>query len=354
MKPHTHIDESHSVIGGEGVADDWKKTLSVYVNEQNQDEVDYRASGGGSVVTDVEHLLHRGERKRKLQAWYHGRRAVPLRCETRAKLIREIEKRAGEIEVDLQLMRKIHYEKGGARHQEERIDRQRLTLQQDGLGWTISRVEQRVPERHPDLMLPPSVEAAHSGRGEVLPRPFLNRNVLGDGGGASRSTPYRREEAVLYADRWWDGFNPEFAAFEVDCTNYISQCLFAGGAPINYTGKRESGWWYKGYIGGREAWSYSWSVSNALERYLAQSQTGLHAEALERPEQLQLGDVILYDWDGNGAYQHSTIVTAFDAGGMPLVNAHTTPSKHRYWDYQDSYAWTDQTVYRFFHIADRL
>lgn len=73
---------------------------------------------------------------------------------------------------------------------------------------------------------------------------------------------------------------------------------------------------------------------------------------MERPEQLQLGDVIIYDWDGDGGFQHSTIVTAFDAGGMPLVNAHTTPSKHRYWDYRDSYAWTENTVYRFFRIAD--
>lgn len=26
-----------------------------------------------------------------------------------------------------------------------------------------------------------------------------------------------------------------------------------------------------------------------------------------------LGDVIFYDWDGDGSFQHSTIVTAFDA-----------------------------------------
>ncbi|MNO38835.1 putative amidase domain protein [compost metagenome] len=158
----------------------------------------------------------------------------------------------------------------------------------------------------------------------------------------------------MYADRWWDSFNPEFSAFEVDCTNYISQCLFAGGAPINYTGKRESGWWYKGYVGGREAWSFSWSVANALERFLTHSSGGLRAELVDRPEQLSLGDVITYDWDGDGSFQHSTIVTAFDAGGMPLVNAHTVPSKHRYWDYRDSYAWNENTVYRFFHIADRF
>lgn len=63
-----------------------------------------------------------------------------------------------------------------------------------------------------------------------------------------------------------------------------------------------------------------------------------------------MGDVIIYDWDGDGSYQHSTIVTAFDAGGMPLVNAHTTPSKHRYWDYRNSYAWSENTVYRFFGL----
>jgi hypothetical protein len=64
--------------------------------------------------------------------------------------------------------------------------------------------------------------------------------------------------------------------------------------------------------------------------------------------------VISYDWDGNGHFQHSTIVAAVDARGMPLVNAHTTESYHRYWDYRDSYAWTERTAYRFFHIPDEL
>ncbi len=96
------------------MAEEWKKTLSVYVNEQNQDEVDYRTPSGGTVVTDVDYLMRRGERKRRLESWYRLRGASPLRCETRAKLVREIEKREGEIEVDLQLSRKIYYEKGGA------------------------------------------------------------------------------------------------------------------------------------------------------------------------------------------------------------------------------------------------
>ncbi|WP_410770825.1 amidase domain-containing protein [Fontibacillus sp. BL9] len=334
------------------MADEWKKTLSLYVNEFNQDEVDYRVRSESTLITDLDYLIRRGEQKRRLEMWYQGRGAVPLRCETRARLLREIENREGELEVEMLLAQKMDYEKGGARHQEERIVKQRLTLQREGNEWSITRVIQPVPERSASTALPAGFGNDDSGGKSRTPRPFLNREVLG--GGGLRSTPYRREDAVLYADRWWDGFNPEFAAFEVDCTNYISQCLFAGGGPINYTGKRESGWWYKGYVGGREAWSYSWSVANALERFLANSGSGLRAELVSRPEQLELGDVIIYDWDGNGSYQHSTIVTAFDAGGMPLVNAHTVPSKHRYWDYRDSYAWNENTVYRFFHIADRF
>ncbi|MFD1177479.1 amidase domain-containing protein [Paenibacillus puldeungensis] len=334
------------------MAEEWRKTLSVYVNEQNQEEVDYRTPSAGTVVTDLDYLMRRGERKQRLEGWYRSRGAAPLRCETRAKLVREIENRDGEVEVDLQLSRKIYYEKGGVHHQEERIEKQRLTLQRDGGSWMISRVDQPVPERHPSPVMQLLTDLTPNNSKQGLPSPFLNRHVLGYS--SARSVAYRREDAVLYADRWWDSFNPEFAAFEVDCTNYISQSLFAGGAPINYTGKRESGWWYKGYVGKQEAWSYSWSVANALERFLATSNSGLRTELRERPEQLQLGDVIIYDWDGKGAYQHSTIVTAFDAGGMPLVNAHTTPSKHRYWDYRDSYAWSEDTVYRFFHIADRF
>lgn len=111
------------------------------------------------------------------------------------------------------------------------------------------------------------------------------------------------------------------------------------------------GWWYKKDIP-NDRWSFSWTVSHSLCWYL--SSGGLHAEEVKSPTQLDVGDVIIYDFEGDSRYNHSTIVTAHDASGMPLVNAHTVNSKQRYWDYQDSYAWTKRTVYRFFHIPDRV
>ena len=50
--------------------------------------------------------------------------------------------------------------------------------------------------------------------------------------------PYRRDLAVAYAHRWAYGRNPAYFDYEElggDCTNYASQCLFAGVGVMNYT-----------------------------------------------------------------------------------------------------------------------
>lgn len=332
---------------------EWKQTIFTYVNQYNQCHMDYRAPSSEQVVTDPVYLMMRSERMHRLSQWYAQREVQPLRSETRAKLLRNLHETPQELVVDIQLYTQMYYSKGGITHREEIIQRERLTLIRDGDDWVIIGIENLMPEKHPVAELAGVPELTGGAYYQEGAQPLLSNQVFSSGQG-KRKVKYSREDAVAYADRWWDSYNPEFAVFEVDCTNYISQCLFAGGAPINYTGKRESGWWYKGYLNGKEWWSYSWAVSNALERYLTTSTTGLRAEVVERPEQLLLGDVIIYDWDGDGSYQHSTIVTAFDAGGMPLVNAHTVSSRHRYWDYRDSYAWTENTVYRFLHIPDYL
>lgn len=158
---------------------------------------------------------------------------------------------------------------------------------------------------------------------------------------------YDRQKAVQYAERWWNEFNPAYPQFEDDCSNYISQCLRAGGAPMWGNSNRNRGWWYSG-----KSWSYSWTVAHALQMYL-QSSKGLKTKRMERANQLILGDIIAVDFDGDGRFNHSLIVTGFDGNGMPLVNAHTTNSRLRYWAYEDSTAYTPNIRYKFFHILDQ-
>lgn len=158
---------------------------------------------------------------------------------------------------------------------------------------------------------------------------------------------YDRRKAVQYAERWWNDYNPAFKKFDVDCTNYISQCLHAGGAPMRGYPNRGKGWWMQ-----NNNWSYSWSVAHSFRWYLSNSTAGLRAKEVSSPEHLLLGDVICYDFQGDGRFDHTTIVTGKDAAGMPLVNAHTTNSRMRYWAYEDSTAYTPNIQYKFFTIID--
>ncbi|MFC4619012.1 amidase domain-containing protein [Camelliibacillus cellulosilyticus] len=156
---------------------------------------------------------------------------------------------------------------------------------------------------------------------------------------------YDRLSAVKYADRWWNQGNPEFQMFDVDCTNYVSQCLNAGGAPMHGQYNQHAGWWYSG-----KNWSFSWAVAHSFRWYLTGRQNRLQAVTVDAPEKLMPGDVICYDFEGDGRWDHSTFVTEKDGNHMPLVNAHTTDSRHRYWSYEDSTAWTPNIQYKFFHI----
>ncbi|SFU91879.1 amidase domain-containing protein [Alicyclobacillus macrosporangiidus] len=165
-------------------------------------------------------------------------------------------------------------------------------------------------------------------------------------------TRFDRVRAQRYADLWWNGYHPGFVRLEDDCTNFASQCLFAGRLPMRASGTRAAGWWYRFPSGGRPAqWSFSWTTSHALYLYLV-NQAG--AREVADPRELRVGDVIFYDWAGNGRFHHSTIVTDFNHQGDPLVNAHTTPSFHRHFRYLDSRAWTPRTRYAFVRMPDEF
>ena len=158
---------------------------------------------------------------------------------------------------------------------------------------------------------------------------------------------YDRLSAVQYAERWWNSYNPAYKKFENDCTNYISQCLHAGDAPMRGYPTKGKGWWMR-----NQSWSYSWTVANSLRWYIPNSTMGLRGRLVDDPKELKLGDVICYDFEGDGRFDHTTIVTGKDAAGEPLVNAHTFNSRMRYWKYEDSTAYTPNMKYRFFTIVD--
>jgi hypothetical protein len=332
----------------------WKQTVYDYVHYKNQAELDYDTSAVETVVDDEAYIAAWQIRLSKTAETDWLRKLMPVKQETRLQLL-QAEPHLNGISVLIKLHRSSQTQSRGHLLDEQRIELQRLILHSDAGFWRIVKIDDSAGEREARLLpplAPAEAEEDFSQTVSMASVPLLNNGLLSKYTPSFRPVSYNRQLAVAYADTYWDRSNPKFLTFEVDCTNYASQCLFAGGAPMHYTGKRASGWWYRGRVGGQEQWSYSWSVANSLQLMLTASHSGLQADEVQSPEQLLPGDVIAYDWDGAGRFEHTTVVTRIDPAGMPLVNAHTVSSRHRYWAYHDSPAWTEKTRYRFLHIAD--
>ncbi|WDC83325.1 amidase domain-containing protein [Caloramator sp. mosi_1] len=148
------------------------------------------------------------------------------------------------------------------------------------------------------------------------------------------SNKYDRNRAVKYALRYALSPNSDFRYFAShgdgggDCSNFVSQCLLAGGAQMD--AKSQKPWWYKnGYNRQHDTWSVSWSVAHSLY-WTLKSRTELKLpgiKAIEIPDisGLETGDIIQYE-NKNGVIYHSAIVTdlTYEKGSrVPLISQHS-------------------------------
>ncbi len=130
--------------------------------------------------------------------------------------------------------------------------------------------------------------------------------------------PYDREAAVAYARRWAYSRNPKFYDFSEiggDCTNFASQCVYAGAKIMNFT--PVYGWFYRS-ANDRTA---SWTGVEYLYNFLTTNE-GEGPFAKEVPiEQLQRGDLVQLGKQ-TGDFYHTPVVVGF-SNGNTLVAAHS-------------------------------
>ncbi len=157
------------------------------------------------------------------------------------------------------------------------------------------------------------------------------------------SVPYDRIKAVEYAEKWAYLRNPDFYNFNElggDCTNFASQCLFAGSSVMNYPA------WYYYSLNDR---SPSWTGVEFLYDFLIKNR-GVGPRGEERGiEDISRGDIIQLDFEGEGRFSHTLVVVKADYPITPagiLIAAHTNDSLNRP---LDSYSFRKA---RFIHIKD--
>ncbi|MGE5398548.1 MAG: amidase domain-containing protein [Chitinophagales bacterium] len=155
---------------------------------------------------------------------------------------------------------------------------------------------------------------------------------------------YDRNAAVQYAHRWAYARNPRYYDFENiggDCTNFASQCLYAGSGVMNFT--KEFGWYYVSVNDRAPAWT----GVNELYRFLTTNGTkGPFARVTEMTS-IVPGDLVQLRFRSGPTFQHTPVIVAVRQPISPaniLVAAHT--------DDQDNYPLSnyDYIEARFLHI----
>lgn len=135
---------------------------------------------------------------------------------------------------------------------------------------------------------------------------------------------YDREAAIVYAHRWAYARNPAFYNFDElggDCTNFVSQCLYAGGAVMNFT--PDVGWFYIS----PSRRSAAWSGANYLHDFLIRNNdVGPYGEERDVYNAIP-GDVVFFNFNGE-RLSHSGLVVS-NINGDVRIATHTNDSFSR-------------------------
>ncbi len=145
------------------------------------------------------------------------------------------------------------------------------------------------------------------------------------------SKPYDRARAVEYARRWALDRNPLFANFTGqggDCTNFVSQCVYAGSCVMNLT--PDFGWYYISVDERAPAWSgveYFYDFMVGSQSFASQN-GGVGPYATERPRRYAMPGDVLQLADRSGDWYHSLIISEI-RGREIYVCAHSDDSLDR-------------------------
>lgn len=148
---------------------------------------------------------------------------------------------------------------------------------------------------------------------------------------------YNRQKVVEYANKWAYDRNPKYYNFDQiggDCTNFVSQCIYAGSGVMNY--EKTYGWYYNS----SNDKSPSWTGVQFLYNFLINNK-GIGPIG-EVSEKVQIGDIVQLSFDGI-QFTHSLVIVRID-------NEKIFTSSHSFDSYGrdiDSYTYQKR---RFIHI----
>ncbi len=120
---------------------------------------------------------------------------------------------------------------------------------------------------------------------------------------------YDRLSATMYAKKWWNKRNPKFYNFDAlggDCTNFVSQCLYAGNIKMDFS---PLGWYYNNLNSRSPAFSgveplFNYAISNKKD-------VGPKCK-LVTIDEVEVGDIVQL-CQRKPVYSHCLIITKIES-----------------------------------------
>lgn len=146
----------------------------------------------------------------------------------------------------------------------------------------------------------------------------------------AKNSFYNRQKAKAYIDKYWKNYNPAYPSFSHgggDCTNFVSQVLYAGGMPWVDDGnpanhKKSTNWYCKPGATNKDyerRITFSWKIAAVFKAHWVK-RVELHkmysyAEAIRNMNEISsgvfLGDVVQFCYSSGVPY-HTLAVTGFN------------------------------------------
>lgn len=141
----------------------------------------------------------------------------------------------------------------------------------------------------------------------------------------SALTATNRQNVANYALKYALSPNKSYKLYSLDCTNFVSQAMLAGGwRQVSYPWidyQSSSSWWYGGVP------TSSWTWSSAEDFYRMTKALGRTTTA-RYVSDLRVGDLLQYKSNGATNMTHSMVVTS-KSGTTVYLSYHTTNTKNK-------------------------
>lgn len=131
---------------------------------------------------------------------------------------------------------------------------------------------------------------------------------------------YNRQNIYKYAQKWALSRNPKYYNYEYiggDCTNFVSQCIYAGCGQMNYN--KLNGWYY---INANNK-SPSWTGVEFLYDFLISNKGAGPSGEETTINKLEIGDVIQLSFDGFRYGHGLVVIKTGNSLENTLIAAHT-------------------------------